>query len=106
MNAAIVTSSNRTPRLSRTAALQSVLSLLTPGEVALRLQISTRKVAQLLSEWKESGGADGIPGGVKIGRSWRIDRNLFENWLKAQRVSGTVNPGKSRLQVVRRRGRQ
>jgi transposase len=47
-------------------------------EVAKMLGFAPRTVTFWLTQWQETGGQQGIPGGFKIGKSWRVDRAVLE----------------------------
>jgi len=97
MNTAFAIASHN--RVQRTAVGVDV-SLLTVKEIAERLNVSERKASRLLSEWRESGGTTGIPGGVRIGRTWRVDTVIFEGWLNSQTMPVTPRTSRRRLHLV------
>jgi hypothetical protein len=54
--------------------------LLTPLQVARRLQISERNVRDLLNAWEASQGERGIRG-VRIGKLWRVEPEEIEAYI-------------------------
>lgn len=52
----------------------------TPGEVAQILRVATKTIYRLLLLGE-------IPGSFKFAGSWRIDREIFHDWLKKQATS-------------------
>lgn len=68
---------------------------LTVEEVAHLLRNNQRTVRKLLTDWRDSGGQEGLPGGFKLGgkrSDWRVDRQILEDWIKAQTMVGISVP--------------
>ena len=60
---------------------RSLSLYMTPEEAANLLKISVRQITQWLNDYEDSGGSEGIPGGMRLGRVWRIHRDTFNGWL-------------------------
>jgi len=54
------------------------ITLLTPEEIKNILRLKDKDMVYLLLRSKT------IPGGVRIGRLWRIESHVFFNWLRGQ----------------------
>ncbi len=54
------------------------------GQVAEVLGVSKRTVTLGANKWKESGGAEGIPGFKPLG-TWRFDPDDIRAWLEQKR---------------------
>ena len=61
---------------------------LSTEEVARVLGFSVRAVTNWLKAWDESGGKEGIPGGFKVGKCWRVDRRELDAWVQQQKGLG------------------
>ena len=59
---------------------------LSSEEVAQLLGFSVRTVTLWFNQWHETGGQQGIPGGFKVGKSWRAERREIEAWIEKQKV--------------------
>jgi hypothetical protein len=49
-------------------------------QVAEWLGYAPRTITEWAEQWPASGGQEGIPA-FKIGRSWRIDADVIQQWL-------------------------
>ena len=62
--------------------VQRTSTYLSTEEVAQLLGFSVRTVTLWFNQWHETGGQQGIPGGFKVGKSWRAERVEIEAWRK------------------------
>lgn len=58
---------------------------MTTEEAARVLGFSVRLITKWLNAYEESGGAEGMPGGVRFGRNWRIHRETFNSWVTTKK---------------------
>jgi Helix-turn-helix domain len=78
---------HRSPGKVVVMPVQSAKTYLSTEEVAELLGFAVRTVTLWLNQWQETGGQQGIPGGFKIGKSWRVDRVAFEAWVAQKKGS-------------------
>ena len=67
--------------------VQRTSTYLSTEEVAQLLGFSVRTVTLWFNQWHETGGQQGIPGGFKVGKSWRAERVEIEAWIAKQKGS-------------------
>jgi predicted DNA-binding transcriptional regulator AlpA len=68
------------------AVIQPDRQYLSTEQVARWLGLSGRTITAMAVQFHESAGRDGLPGGFKIGRSWRFDRQQIQTYIESKKV--------------------
>ena len=58
---------------------------LSTEQISALLGFSVRTITLWFTQWRESGGQQGLPG-FKVGKSWRAERKDIEAWIETQKV--------------------
>jgi hypothetical protein len=57
---------------------------LTTTEVATLFRQSSRTITEWAHAWTESGGNEGIPGGIRINRRWLFDAQIIDEFIRSR----------------------